>query len=215
MNKLLALMGAGWFALERFRALAIRHYLIGRLGRAGRGIVLGDWVRLYGARHIQVEDGVIVGHHVILRALTEYPWTSPPQTFIPELVLKRGCFINNFTQISCARRIVIGEEVMIADRCFIADHNHAYTDPDRSVKAQPLTVPGEISIGTGSWLGTNSCVLGKVAIGCHCVVGANSVVTQDLPDFCVAVGAPAHVIKRYDPARRTWRPTHPDGTFSS
>lgn len=214
MNPLLSALGALLVGLDRFRSLAVRHYLLRRLGQAGRGISLGDDVRLYGAQHIRIGDGAVVGSHVVLRAMTEYPWTSPPQTFSPELVLERGCFVNSYTQIACVRRIVIGEDVMIADRCFLADNQHSYLDPDRSIKAQPLAAPGEIRIGAGSWIGTNCCVLGDVSIGRHCVVGANSVVTGSLPDHCIAIGAPARIIKRYDPEQRAWRPTGPDGDFA-
>ena len=215
MNAILGWLGAGFAACGKLRAVCIRHYLLGRLARAGRGISLGEDVRFYGPRRIQVEDEVVIGHHVILRALESYPWTDPAQAFAPELVLRRGCYVGHFTQISCVQRVVVGEEVMIADRCFLADNQHTYLDPARSVKAQPLTVCGEVHIGAGSWIGTNSSVLGNVRIGRHCVVGANSAVTGDLPDFSVAVGAPARIIKRYDADRQAWRSTSPDGAWAS
>jgi len=59
-------------------------------------------------------------------------------------------------------------------------------------------------IGEGSWIGTKVSIIGSVRIGKHCVIGANSVVTKDIPDFSVAVGAPAKVIKRYDFERKEW-----------
>lgn len=52
-------------------------------------------------------------------------------------------------------------------------------------------------IGHGSWLGTNVVIVGNVHIGYNCVIGANSVVTKDIPDYCVAVGAPVKIIKKY------------------
>lgn len=62
----------------------------------------------------------------------------------------------------------------------------------------------KVIIGEGSWLGTNVVVVGKVRIGKHCVIGANSVVTKDIPDYSVAVGIPAKVIKKYDFANEEW-----------
>lgn len=53
----------------------------------------------------------------------------------------------------------------------------------------------KVSIGDGSYIGINSVIVGNVKIGKHCVIGANSVVTKDVPDYCVAVGCPARVIK--------------------
>lgn len=203
--------GAVFVGWGKVRALCVRQYQLARLGQAGRNVVLGERVRIHGAAHIRVEDDVVIAEDVTLRAQTAYPWTSPPQTFSPELVLKRGCFINGRTQIACARRVVIGANTMIAEGCFISDNNHGYADPDRSVKAQPLETPGEVVIGDDGWIGAHVCVVGNVRIGRHCVVGAHSVVTRDLPDFCVAVGAPARVIRRYDPAAQAWRPVSADG----
>lgn len=61
-----------------------------------------------------------------------------------------------------------------------------------------------VRIGEGSWLGTNVVVVGNVHIGKHCVIGANSVVTKDIPDYTVAAGIPCKVIKRYDFERKEW-----------
>lgn len=62
----------------------------------------------------------------------------------------------------------------------------------------------EIIIGDGSWIGTNSVISGDVHIGKHCVIGANSVVIKDIPDYCVAVGTPAKVVKKYDFNEKKW-----------
>lgn len=213
MKTLLALIGTMLVYGRQFGALCIRHRLLRSLGHAGHGVSLGENVRLYGARHIQIGADAVIGHHVTLRALTDYPWTDPPQTFTPVLRLGRGCFVSSFTHVSCARRVEIGEEVMIADRCFLSDNQHRYQDPGLSVKRQPLEPPGEIHIGDGAWLGAGVCIVGNIRIGCNSVVGANAVVTHDLPDRCVAVGAPARIIRRYDSQIRAWRQTRPDGAF--
>lgn len=65
-------------------------------------------------------------------------------------------------------------------------------------------------IGEGSWLEVNVCVMGAT-IGKHCVVGANSVVIHDIPDYCVVVG----IVKRYDFATKQWRKTDPQENFLS
>ena len=67
-------------------------------------------------------------------------------------------------------------------------------------------------IGRDSWRGENVCVLGA-KIGRHCVIGANSVVTKDIPDYCIAVGIPARIIKRYCFDSQTWRRTDEQGNF--
>lgn len=62
----------------------------------------------------------------------------------------------------------------------------------------------EIRIGAGAWVGTHVAIIGAVHIGRNCVIGANSVVTQDVPDYCVAAGIPARVIKRYNQQTNCW-----------
>lgn len=197
-------LGETVLAARAFGALCVRHALLARLGHAGKNVTLGDGVRFYAPDRIRLGDGVILAHRVILRAMTGYPWTDPPQRFDPLIEIGGGCFLNNDTQISCVRRVTIGPETVIAERCFITDNNHSYENPDLSVRAQALSAPGEVRIGGGSWLGTHVVVAGNVRIGRHCVVGANSVVLDDLPDHCVAAGAPARVLKRFDPQTRAW-----------
>lgn len=61
-----------------------------------------------------------------------------------------------------------------------------------------------LMIDDGTWLGTNVVIVGNVHVGKHCVIGANSVVTKDIPDYSVAAGIPAKVIKRYDFEKEEW-----------
>ena len=64
----------------------------------------------------------------------------------------------------------------------------------------------KVSIGGGSYIGINAVIVGNVKIGNHCVIGANSVVTKDVPDYCVAVGSPAKILKRYNLETQLWEP---------
>lgn len=63
---------------------------------------------------------------------------------------------------------------------------------------------GGIIIDSGSWIGANSIILPGVRIGKNSVIGANSIVSSDIPDYCVAVGIPAKVIKRFDIIKKEW-----------
>ncbi len=208
------ILGNGFVCLEKFKTLCIRSYYLRRFAGAGRGVSIGHHFMTYNPDRITVEDDVVIAHHVTLRALTEYAWTSPTQHFDPRIVLKRGCFINCFSEVAATKRVVIGENVMLAQGCYIADNNHGYEDVSRSCKEQPAEVCGEVHIGDGSWLGAYTVVVGNITIGKHCVIGANSVVTRNLPDYSVAAGAPARILKRYDVAARRWRRTDPEGAFS-
>ena len=81
---------------------------------------------------------------------------------------------------------------------YVTDANHGYEDTTLGIGRQ-LGTPRPVRVGAGSWLGHGSIVLPGADIGCHVVVGAGSVVTGTLPDFCVAVGNPARVIRRHVP----------------
>ena len=108
--------------------------------------------------------------------------------------------IAHHLQISCANLVKICSDVNIAPFVFITDHNHKFEDPNVPIKDQGISMAPDaaVIIGEGSWIGTKAVIVGNVKIGKHCVIGANSVVTKDIPDYCIAVGAPAKVIRHYD-----------------
>lgn len=78
----------------------------------------------------------------------------------------------------------------------MTDCDHEYRNLEIPVIDQGIVQRGQmVYIGDGSYIGINAVIVGNVKIGKHCVIGANSVVTKDVPDYCVAVGSPAKVIK--------------------
>lgn len=109
-------------------------------------------------------------------------------------------------QISCARYVNIKSNVNIASFVFIADHNHSYEDITEPIMNQGILLDCDSSvvIDEGTWIGTKVTIVGNVKIGKHCVIGANSVVTKDIPDFSVAAGIPCKVIKHYDFEMKKW-----------
>jgi serine acetyltransferase len=66
------------------------------------------------------------------------------------------------------------------------------------------TNSSQVTIGDETWVGINAVIMGNVNIGRHCVIGANAVVTRVIPDYCVAVGNPAKIIKMLDVRNRQW-----------
>ncbi|SEM71310.1 Acetyltransferase (isoleucine patch superfamily) [Mucilaginibacter gossypiicola] len=128
------------------------------------------------------------------------------------LIIGDGTNIGHFNHIYATESITIGKNVLIADKVYISDNLHSYDDISLPVSKQPIKQLKAVNIGDGTWLGENVCVIGS-SIGKGCVIGANSVVTKDIPDYCVAVGSPARIIKKYDAKSGTWLKTSPDGTF--
>lgn len=152
---------------------------------------------LDGMSNIIIGNNVVVAYKTWLAAL---PLTGENEC---SLEIRDGATIGHFNHIYATKKIIIEENVLTADRVYISDNLHGYSDIYTPIKNQPIIQNGEVVIGEGSWLGENVCVLG-VKIGKHCVIGANSVVTKDIPDYSVAVGIPAKVIKRYDTEIGKW-----------
>jgi acetyltransferase-like isoleucine patch superfamily enzyme len=109
-----------------------------------------------------------------------------------------GCFLNMGVMVAAHELVEIGDHCMFANGCFVSDASHRYDDPDKPVPWQGFTTKGPTRIGDNCWFGVNCVVMTGVTIGERCVVGANSVVTRDLPPRSIAAGAPAKVIREIE-----------------
>lgn len=188
------------------RARIFRALFRARFAGFGSGTLVVAPVAIEGPERIHLGRNVYIAHQTCLAAT---PHTGSDEC---RLEIGDGSRIGRFNHFYATRRIVIGVKVLTANNVYISDNLHGYRDPGTAILDQPIQQLNDVEIGDGSWLGHNVCVLGA-KIGRHCVVGANAVVTRDLPDYSVAVGAPAIVIRRYDGETGSWRPTRPDGAF--
>jgi acetyltransferase-like isoleucine patch superfamily enzyme len=113
-----------------------------------------------------------------------------------------GTFLNLGVMVASVELVEIGSHCMLANGCFVTDGNHRFDDPDRPVTWQGFTTKGPTRIGDNVWCGANVVVTSGVTIGERCVIGANSVVTTDVPPRSIAAGAPARVLKPIEWAQR-------------
>ena len=115
--------------------------------------------------------------------------------------------IGNATIIGLSNVIIgpvtIGNNVMFAQNIVVSGLNHGYEDVSMPPSQQKVSVD-QINIADNVWIGANSVVTAGVSIGKHSVIGAGSIVTKDIPAYCVAVGNPAKIIKRYNQETLTW-----------
>lgn len=126
------------------------------------------------------------------------------------LVIGDDVQLNDSVHIGAAELVEIGNHTLIASRVFITDHSHGvYDQPD--VGSRPEVMPVDrpivarpVRIGRNVWLGEQVCILPGVTIGDGAVVGANSVVTRDVPPRTIVAGNPARVIRRFDDASGQW-----------
>lgn len=106
-----------------------------------------------------------------------------------------GTLLNLNVMIAAVDRVEIGEHCMLANGCVVTDGEHRFDDPDTPVPWQGFTSEGPVVIGDNVWFGAHAVVTSGVTIGQRSVIGANSVVTTDIPPFSIAAGAPARVVK--------------------
>ena len=100
----------------------------------------------------------------------------------------------------------IGDDVTIAPNTFITNTNHEYRDIKHSVMDQGLLV-NQTDIEDGCFLGYGVAVQAGTHLGKHCIVGSNTVLQGSYPDYCVIVGNPGKVIKRYNTMTNIWENT--------
>jgi len=114
------------------------------------------------------------------------------------IVIGGGTFLNLNVQVAAVELVEIGAHCMLANGCFVTDGNHRFDDPKLPVPWQGFTSKGPTRLGDNVWCGANVVVTSGVTIGERCVIGSNSVVTEDIPAFSIAAGAPAKVIKQIE-----------------
>jgi acetyltransferase-like isoleucine patch superfamily enzyme len=114
------------------------------------------------------------------------------------VTIGEGTFLNMGTMVACENEVTIGDHVMLANGCFVSDASHRYDDRSMPVTWQGFTSKGPTRIGSNTWFGVNCVVTTGVTVGERCVIGANSVVTRDLPDGVIAAGAPAKVVREIE-----------------
>jgi acetyltransferase-like isoleucine patch superfamily enzyme len=114
----------------------------------------------------------------------------------PVLIIGDGTSIAGTAVLSAVTCVELGQRVLLARNVYIADHMHAFDNPDAAVLDQGVTRVAPVRIGDGAWLGQNVVVGPGVSIGPGAVIGANSVVLDDVPAQAVAVGAPARIVRR-------------------
>src|SRR6185503_20283064 len=120
-------------------------------------------------------------------------WITAPAP--ARIRIGEGTFLNIGVMVASVALVEIGAHCMLANGCFVTDGSHRFDDPDRPVPWQGFTSKGPTRIGDNVWCGAHVVVTSGVTIGERCVIGANSVVTRDLPAHSIAVGAPARAIR--------------------
>jgi len=164
--------------------------------KIGKNVNIIKPLKINGFKNIVLGNNVTVQYRTWLAAL---PLTGTQCL----LEIGEGTNIGHFNHIYATQHIKIGKNVLTADKVYISDNLHSYQDIHTPIIQQPIKQINPVEIGDGTWIGENAVILGA-KVGKNCVIGSNAVVTQDIPDYSIAVGIPAKVIKQFDTSSNTW-----------
>jgi acetyltransferase-like isoleucine patch superfamily enzyme len=142
-----------------------------------------------GEKRIWIGKNVGIGAGSWLNAIPDGDNASPAIT------MGDGTGLAGLCVISAVREVVLEENVLLARYVYISDHIHRYDLANVPILAQGVSKIRPVRVCVGAWLGQNVVVCPGVTIGRGAVIGANSVVNRDIPEFTVAGGAPARVVK--------------------
>ena len=166
-------------------------YIRRRFAHCGSSFFLWRPYNLKGTECINIGDDNIFEAGLQLTA-----WEAGGQK--PKITIGNGCIIRRDNHITACESITIGNHLLTGTNVLITDNTHGDTCQEALLippAQRDVISKGPVIIGNNVWLGNNVCVLPGVTIGDGAVVGANSVVTHDIPAYCVAAGIPAKVIK--------------------
>jgi len=184
------LWGQKWRWYQRnelpWRRLRIHWHLMRREAFA-RWPLHGDALEMLDEGRLEIGANVLLEPGVWITA------PAPARVRIGE-----GTFLNLGVMVAAAELVEIGAHCMFANGCFVTDANHRFDDPHKPVPWQGFTSKGPTHIGDDCWFGVGCVVTSGVTIGERCVIGANSVVTRDIPARHIAAGAPARVIREIE-----------------
>ena len=157
---------------------------------------------------IEMHEHVLIYYHARILGVDNYG----SSTFHPHIIFNKGVSVQQNLHLTCAESVIIGENTAIAANVSITDIHHPYENIDVPIEKQELRVKPVI-IGADCKINNNVVVLPGTIIGKHCVIGANAVVSGVFPDYCVIVGIPARIVKRYDFGSKQWKETDKNGDF--
>ncbi len=137
---------------------------------------------------ITIGDGTIISKSCVIQAKTR------------PLTIGKDCDIGAHVILSSIGGITLGDSVLIAGNCYIGGGRYHIDNLKIPIMYQGVYSRGAATVGDGTWIGASATILDGISIGRGCVIGAGSLVTKDIPDYGIAVGTPAKVIRFRDQA---------------
>lgn len=162
----------------------------------GRNTYIDNTVQVHGWANLRIGENCTIGERTILtinnRAVSENQIAIGSNSYIGR---------NNF--FSAGKRITMKEFTMTGNNCAFVSSNHVFENPDIPYALSGATEES-IEIGVNCWIGIGVMIIGNVKVGHGSIIGANSLINKDIPPFCIVVGNPQRIVKRYDFKRAMW-----------
>lgn len=157
----------------------------------GNNSLLAPDIMLLSPQYISIGKNVSVMRHCILE-------TCPNETLQPSLIIGDGASIGEYSHITCAQQIEIGDGLLTGRFVLITDNGHGKSSVDE-MELPPILRSvyshGPVIIGRNVWIGDKATILPNVTIGDGAIIAANAVVTKDVPAYAIVAGIPAKVVK--------------------
>lgn len=190
-----------------------RHNTLPDFGNSPENLHIEPPHRLINARHMTIGDDVSLGPGCMINAIRRYPGAFmsgkpeniEPQEFQPEISIGNRVSATGYLTIGACSSVTIEDDVLIASHVFISDNSHGRSRTDVPYKYQPLEDIAPVVIGRASWIGEHAVIMPGVTVGEYAIVGANSVVTRDVPPRSIVAGAPARVVSVWDEELQSWQ----------
>ena len=131
---------------------------------------------------------------------------------VAKLQIQENVAIGQNVHITCGKNVIIGKNTLLTENIMITDIDHDYKELNTPILKQE-NICKETVIGQNCFIGFGAVIQAGTKLGKHCIVGSNAVVRGEFPDYCVIVGIPARIIKRYDFESKEWRKTNKNGDF--
>lgn len=180
--------------------------LSSKLKHLGANAKLSYPIRVERGKFISIGKNAEIYSNSFFQAVQETPADSP------SITIGNNVRVWSNVQVSAAQQMIIGNDVVLSANSFVTDTTHPYENIDHAPRYNKLKLLSPVVIGDDTWVGRNAIISG-CKVGKHCVVGANAFVNKDVPDYCVVVGNPARIVKRYNFESKMWLKTDKDGNF--
>ena len=170
-------------------------YIAKQLKESTTNLIVSFPITSHGLKYISIGENFNAFARLRLEAYDHHLTNR----YNPSITIGDNVRIGYDCHIGCVHKIVIGHNVLIASKVFISDHSHGGTDIESLMlppNSRRVVSKGPVIIEDNVWIGEGVAILPNVTIGRNSIIGANAVVTKDVPANCVVAGNPAKVIKK-------------------